>query len=611
MSESTPEADAVERLPSLSQATVSPDGSKVAFYDTQTGQPEIHVLDLATTECEQRTAGAAGETTIWPLAWFGDTERVLYHRDDGDGTEQYDVYAVGADTAPEPVIQTDGSTQLRDVGPQGSTVLVRSNHEGGMDAYLYNTQSGELTRLTDRDHPVYRPVLSSQGDRIAYPADGALHVCDTAGDRVRTLDVGQAETTVTPVEWRSEADQILIESDASGVTQCGVYDTARETVTWFGDGEYVEEPECFLPDGRFVALRTRDALTRPVVYSIETGESRELSLPTGVTTFGRRADRVVAADELLLTHTTPRRPGELLVYDLDTDSYETVFERDLGPFEPSDFAPVDYDRIPSGGVPNTAQAAVAHEPGESFDIGTLFWDAGVRPSPLVVYPHGGPHESSRRTFQPHVQYLCQQGYSVLQVNYRGSSGRSRAFRRALYGDWGGPEQGDIATAVEHALSTYEFLDPDRVAVYGGSFGGYAAYWQLVQYPDLYDAGAAIVGMTDLGDMYANTVPRFRSGFMQRHLGHPDEHEDLYRQRSPVTHATNLDAPLLIVHGKNDPRVPVSQARRFRDALIDAGYAEGPAADFEYHELPESGHWDTSHGVPESLALVDEFLGRRF
>jgi dipeptidyl aminopeptidase/acylaminoacyl peptidase len=611
MSDSPPPAEAVADLPDLQHATVSPDGTRIACYYSGTGSTEIHVLDLGTGDLAQWTDGDAGDTAIWPLAWTADGERVLFHRDDGDGAEQYDVYAVDADGAVERVLETDGSTQLRDVGADGETLLVRSTHGGGMDAYLASLPSGDLTRLTDREGPVYRPVLGPDAERVAYPADGGIAVCDRTGSVQRVLGVGDEGSVPTPVDWGPDGDRLLVSDDATGVDRVGVYDLAGDDVTWLGEAEYVERPTCFLPDGRrVVALRDRDALTVPVVYDAETGDSREFDLPEGVAYLGRNPHRVVSDDRLLVGHATPTRPRRLLEYDLASDEYEVVLEPDTGPFEPGDFVDPAFEYVASDGVPETRQAAVEHDPYETFDVGTLFYDSGERPSSLVVFPHGGPAEADRRTFRSRVQFLCRRGYSVLQVNYRGSTGRGQAFREALYGDWGGAEQGDVATAVEHALDAHDFLDEDRVAVYGGSFGGFSAYWQLVQYPELYTVGAAVVGMTDLRDMYENTVPQFRAGFLETHLGTPEAHPDLYEQRSPVTHVANLNSALLVVHGENDPRVPVSQARRFRDALDAEGYAFGEDGQVEYHELSGSGHWSSGSGVPRPLALLDDFLDRR-
>jgi dipeptidyl aminopeptidase/acylaminoacyl peptidase len=634
-----PDAERLEALPELKQATVSPDGERVAFYYTATGRNELHVLDLESGECEQWSDGKVPESNLWPLAWTPDG-RVLYHHDESEGSERRDVYAIDAAGETEPVVETDGTTTIRAVSDDGETLLVRSNHAGGMDAHCYDLAAGEVTQITDADHPVWRPVLSPNGERVAYAARGVrdgvetdpnnrdVVVTDTTGAVERRIELGEHGSSGAPAAWGPDGDTLLISDNATDVTCAGVYDLDGGDVRWLGDGEYVEEPECFLLGGdRVVVSRKRDAVTVPVVYDVESGVGRELDLPPGVAHFGRRSTRVVDDDRILLVYTTPTRRPELLTYDLATDEYEVVFEREYGPFSPDDFVEPDHARIPSDGVPETPPAAIDHEPSEQFDVDTLFYDGGQRPSPLVVFPHGGPHLSDRLAFNARVQFLCQRGYSVLQVNYRGSSGRGRSFSRALHGDWGGAEQGDIATGVEKVLDEYDWLDADRVAVYGGSFGGFSACWQLLQYPDLYSAGVAIVPMTDLRDMYENTVEQFRSGFLSTHLGTPEENPDLYRERSPVTHAENLDAPLLLVHGENDPRVPVSQSRRFCDALRDrgldvsvrdgAGDGTGPDedvngdCDVEYHELAGSGHFGNSaDGVPKPLALLDDFLNRR-
>ncbi|WP_336034775.1 S9 family peptidase [Halobacterium yunchengense] len=613
------DAVAIATLPELRQPTVSPDGDRVAFYWDRTGRNEIHVLDLASGGVAQWTDGDAPASNVWPLAWTADGQRVLYHHDDSDGAERRDVYAVDAGGDTEPVVQTDGTTTVRAVGDDGETLLVRSNHGGGMDAYVAHTASGDLAQVTDTDFPVWRPILSASGDRVAYPGNDTddpsnrdVVVCDTDGSYRRTLDVGERGSTTAPKDWSADGDRLLVADDATGVARCGVYDLVADEVSWFGDNDYVEDPQCFLPDGeRFVAARKRDALTVPVVYDVARGEGRELDVSDGVAHFGRRANRVVDDDRVLLAHATPTRRPELLVYDLATDDHERVLDRDYGPFEPADFVEPAFEYVASDGVPETPARAVDHDSDETLDVGTLFYDPGRRPAPLVVYPHGGPHIADRREFDARAQFLCRRGYAVLQVNYRGSSGRGRDFQRALYGDWGGAEQGDVATAVEGVLDEHDWLDADRVCVYGGSFGGYSALWQLVQYPDLYAAGAAIVPMTDLPDMYEHTVPQFRSGFLQTHLGTPAEHPDLYEQRSPVTHAGNVDAPLLLVHGENDPRVPVSQSRRMRDALADAGRDVGEGGGVEYHELADSGHFGASEGdLPRPLALLDDFLERR-
>jgi dipeptidyl aminopeptidase/acylaminoacyl peptidase len=210
----------------------------------------------------------------------------------------------------------------------------------------------------------------------------------------------------------------------------------------------------------------------------------------------------------------------------------------------------------------------------------------------------------------YTQFLVSRGFSVLQINYRGSSGRGREFVERLYGDWGGAEQGDIATAAEHVIDEYP-IDQDRIVVFGGSYGGYSAYWQMLQYPELYDAGVAWIGISDLPDMHENTMPHFRTELVEKYLGTPAENPELYEERSPTTHAGNLAAPLLILHGVNDRRVPISQARLFREALEKNGFEIGEDADFEYRELGEEGHASTDiDQKARTFHLLEDFFERR-
>lgn len=303
-------------------------------------------------------------------------------------------------------------------------------------------------------------------------------------------------------------------------------------------------------------------------------------------------ESLLGNDRVLPTHTTSTRRPDLLAYDLASDDIEILLEAEYGSFSPAEFADSEYFTFESDGRPETPAEAVSQDPSETMEIGALLYDSGARPSPLIVNPHGGPYSRNSDTFSYRTQFLLQRGFSVLQVNYRGSTGRGRSFVEAIYDDWGGAEQGDIASGVEHAFDAHEWLDDDHVVVYGGSYGGYSAYWQLVQYPALYAAGIASVGVTDLRDMYENTMAHFRTELPEKNLGTPAENPGLYAERSPVTHVENLAAPLLVLHGVNDRRVPVSQARIFRDALDEHGFTEsedGREGEYEYHELGEEGH----------------------
>ncbi|MEF8808103.1 S9 family peptidase [Natronomonas sp.] len=618
-------------LPTLAHPTVSPDGDRVAYYHDVTGRNELHVLDVETGETERWSDGEVPRNARWYIEWDADGERVFFHDDEG-GNEQNDIRAIGPDGTVETVAESEGQNAIHDVDPDGEFLVVGSSRGGQMNVYRHELGGDAVERLTDYDRAVWSSTLSPNGDRIAYStnetddydnkdvyvasvdslvADGPAGGPEDASD-ARNLGIGETGAEAVAVDWGPDGERLLVSDNTEDLTRCGVYDLTDDSVTWLGDLEHEEHPECFGEDGDVVvASRTRDAATVPVVYDLETGEGRELDLPEGVADFGEAGKSVIDADRVLLKHTTPTRRPDLLAYDLSDDTTETLVAAEYGPFSPDDFADVEYFTFESDGVPKALAEAVEHDPYETLEIGALLYDSGERPSPLVVMPHGGPRARDSKAFDLYAQVLAQRGYSVLKVNYRGSTGRGRGFVEELHDDWGGAEQGDVAIALERVLDEREWVDDDRVAVFGGSYGGYSAYWQLVQYPSLYDAGVAWIGLTDLEEMFETTMPHFRTELMEKYLGTPADAPDLYRERSPITYAENLSAPLFMIHGVNDRRVPVSQARLFRDRLKELGYEEGETGDFEYEELGEEGHASSDIDQKKRMfRLLVDFLDRR-
>jgi len=632
-------------LPTMAHPTASPDGDEVALYYDISGRNELHVLDVESGELTQWSDGEVPRNARWFVDWAADGDRVFFHLDDA-GNEQNDVYAISRDGEVEPVVEMDGQMAIQDVGEDGETLLIGSTRDGQMNVYRHDLTSGETTKITDYDRAVWGSHLSPDGDRIAYSTNETddydnmdVYVAsveprstgnrtesgdDADGSNARNLHIGEVGAEAAPVDWGPEGDRLLVSDNTEDLGRIGVYDLTDDSVTWLGDGEYEESPTAFTPDGtRVIGTRTRDAVTMPVVYDLETGEGRELDLPDGVAGFGMAGSSVLDDDRVIVTHTTPTRRPELVAYDLSTDESETLIEAEYGPFDPEDFADAEYLTVDSDGIPETDAEAVDHDPYDELEIGALLYDSGQRPSPLIVNPHGGPRGRDAKSFDLYTQVLISRGFSVLQVNYRGSTGRGREFVEELIEDWGGAEQGDVAVAAEHVVDERDWIDEDRLVVFGGSYGGYSAYWQMVQYPDLYDAGIAWIGVSDLPDMFENTMPHFRTELMEKYLGTPDENPELYEQRSPSTHADNVDAPLFIVHGVNDRRVPVSQARIFQEELEAAGYEEGETpeeslgdgtavgGDFEYEELGEEGHASSDQEQKlRMFRLLDDFLQRR-
>lgn len=204
--------------------------------------------------------------------------------------------------------------------------------------------------------------------------------------------------------------------------------------------------------------------------------------------------------------------------------------------------------------------------------------------PLIVNPHGGPWARDMWGFNPEVQLLANRGYAVLQVNFRSSTGYGKEFLQAGNKQWGLKIQDDITDGVQWAIDQ-GIADPERIGIYGASFGGYATLAGITYTPDLYAAAVDYVGVSNIFTLL-NTIPPYwetmRNLFYER-VGHPEKDKDLLTAVSPIFHADKIKTPLFVAQGANDPRVNKAES----DQIVEALRARG--VDVEYMLKDNEGH----------------------
>jgi dipeptidyl aminopeptidase/acylaminoacyl peptidase len=193
--------------------------------------------------------------------------------------------------------------------------------------------------------------------------------------------------------------------------------------------------------------------------------------------------------------------------------------------------------------------------------------------PLVVMPHGGPTVRDIWGYHPMVQFLASRGYAVLQMNYRGSPGYGDEFYSSGKREIGRGIQTDIDDATRWAIAQ-GYADPSRIAIVGGSYGGYSALFALAHSPELYRCGISIAGVTDWTDIVKERKgEEYRYAFLhfKDWIGDPKTEASFLTSISPVTFADRITAPIFIVQGKEDRVVPPKQARKIIAALEKAGH----------------------------------------
>ncbi len=209
--------------------------------------------------------------------------------------------------------------------------------------------------------------------------------------------------------------------------------------------------------------------------------------------------------------------------------------------------------------------------------------SGSRKQPIVVVPHGGPTWQAYRRWDPFKQLLAREGFAVAEIDFRGSTGYGRTFRQANHGEWGHADVHDVIDGTRW-LAGHDWADPERLAIYGGSYGGYMVLCALVEEPSMWRAGVDLFGDSEIAESYrhGDRVGRLD---LERQMGRPDDADrvELYRRGSPVYRAERIEAPLLILHGRKDKRVVPLMTERMVEALeIEGKHHEVVWYDEEAH-----------------------------
>jgi len=223
--------------------------------------------------------------------------------------------------------------------------------------------------------------------------------------------------------------------------------------------------------------------------------------------------------------------------------------------------------------------------------------------PSVINVHGGPWYRDSWGYHPGVQWMTNRGYAVLQVNFRGSTGYGKEYVNASNKEWGGKMQDDVTDATKWLIEQ-GIADPKRIAIYGGSYGGFAVLSGVTKESDLYTCGVDMCGPSNL-ITWLNTMPPYLEmlkPMVYARVGHPEKDAEMLKERSPLFHVDKIKVPLFIAQGKNDPRVPVAEAIQIRDALQKAGKT------VEYMEFADEGHGlSQSANRLKFYAAVEKFL----
>ena len=498
------------------------------------------------------------------------------------------------------------------VTPDGRLlVCVRERHEDGAvhnELVAFPADGSVEPRVIASGHDFYAaPRLSPDGRRLAWvswdhprmPWDGTeLWVADLAGDgmlsREQLVAGGPEESALEPA-WSPEG-RLHFVNDRNGWWNLHRDDGALTALedgeigspAWiFGTQRYV-----FLGDGRIACVVTRAAVDSLELLDPETGALEPAGLAWtayGSTMLAAEGDRVVFAAA------SPTEPLTVVAWDASSGE-ETVLRRGVD----RDLGSIPVPRAIEFPVGDGATAHAFYYPPTSVDSEG---PVDERP-PLRVVCHGGPTGHRSPSLTPRFLFWTQRGIGVVDVNYRGSSGYGRAYRRLLDGRWGEIDWQDCVAAARYLAEQGE-ADPERTWVEGGSAGGYVVLCALTFDPTAFAAGVSFFGVADVEALAAETH-KFESRYLDSLIGPYPAQRELYRARSPVHYADRLQRPLLLLQGLDDKVVPPNQAEMMADALDRKGIPHA------YIALEGEGHgFRKQENVRRSIEATLDFVARVF
>lgn len=490
---------------------------------------------------------------------------------------------------------------LRDVTPQHLVYSTNRRNAVDMDVVVRSWETGAEETVWDGGGYVADTVVSHDGGSVAVTAL-SLRPASTLVFLAGSRTVGEGRVT-DPDEhaahhcggWTSDDDGLVLSSN-SGREFTAVVRVALDGSTWstlVADDEHDLEVRPS-PDGSALVVgRLVDGATELAVHEAD----GTLRCPVVLDRRGV-AEVVWAADSsrFVLTVSSPTVPGSLLAVDAATGAVSAVVD-----------AREDLPAELAAGLVEPASYRVPTPDGEQVPC---FVYAPATPVPAlagasVVLVHGGPEGASTRLFNPVVQALTGCGFTVLVPNVRGSVGYGKRWYSLDDVDLRLDSVADLAAL--HAWLPELGLDPDRAALWGGSYGGYMVLAGVTMQPDLWAAGVDIVGISSLVTFLENTSA-YRRAYREREYGSLEHDRELLVRASPVTYLDQLRAPLFVIHGANDPRVPLSEAEQIVEALAARGIP---------HELKV--YADEGHGLakranrkdayPAAIGFLVALLGR--
>ena len=582
-------------IPHIDRGSWSPDGKWIAFESDVTGRNNIWKMHADGSDASQLVRSE--DRQVAPI-WSPDGKWIVYQQDFG-GKEVWDLFAIPAGGG-EPV----NVTNTTDVA-ESEAVWSRDGTKIGVSSKRKDSSVTNIAILDWKTHQVrmltseLRPdrgwgvaawsndgksILANRGTRLrnyrndadrnlSIRSDGDIYLIDVMSGEATNLTEHSGDVYFRAVDISQDDKTALIWSNAQGgYYNIGLLDLATRTIRWLTNTQWETRPGTFSPDGaRFAYLVNEDGRTRLFLGDTATGKATTVEMPEGTTNFtGNTTSFSPDGKSLLLSYQNSRAPNDLWSYSIATSRGKQL----------------THSASPATDLAALPQAQLVHY--KSFDgtmISAFLWmPFNLKrngSNPAIVLPHGGPPRQVSDKFDRDSAWLASRGYVCIAPNVRGSTGYGQKFQELNVKDIGGGDLQDEVYAVKFLEAT-GFVDPKRVGITGGSYGGFMTLMALAKAPDMWAAGVDQYGIVNFLTMLRHSDPYIQQA-LKSLLGDPTTDAKSYEEASPLKYIHNVRAPLLVLQGENDPRVPSEESEQVVNILKQEGHI------VEAHYYPAEGH----------------------
>ena len=608
-----PFLEALLTLPGLEDPKISRDGEWVAWTWYRAGPAaDVYAAPTDGSSPPIRLTDTSHDSLV--VGWTPDSHSVLVSQD-RDGDERAQLFRVDLDQpgAMHPLTESSPNFYLLggQLHPNGRWLVYAANLDATTQQeiepswlYRHDLETGERKILARPQRGCYyEPELNEQGTHILYqrndlhPAGRQVWLVDIEGQEDREILNAGPDRKVHAL-WLPGGERVLVLAETDAHQRVGIWDRAGGKLRWLLDDPARNVEAIHVPrspvgltgstNRQVVVVEAKRARVRASLLDVESGGETPLPDVAG----GLIPLAPTGEGAWIARYYSSRQPADLVRFslaDMRPESFRSltrIWERT--PLTAQDLVPAEDFRWQSV---------------DSLEIQGWCYRALGEARGTIVYVHGGPTWHSQDWLNAQIQFLVSQGFNVLDPNYRGSTGFSRAYREAIKEDgWGGREQEDIRTGIE-ALIAAGIAIPGKVGITGTSYGGYSSWWAITHFgPELVAASAPICGMTDLVVDWETTRPDLRPLSEEMMGGTPHQIPERYRERSPIHYVESIQGRLLIVQGGQDPNVTPENVRTVRAALEEAGV--------EYELLVFE---DEGHGIakPKNLRILYRRLAEFF